>query len=324
MPTCPDCGEIIMEGDPYCSSCGAHLMWSDDSQSTSSSGIDLSAEGFLQTYKMLYEDNLERARKSKDGHARVMYYGDALRYAQGYWKHSGEYGCAIDGMPDINSIFSAEDISWMSDKHYASHFSIPLWSIDETEELEVILKATGNAGRVWENYNRIHDKRKADSLQDKVNRLRFKRESYFEHIGKANDAVEDKNPKNAMKEYRKAIEEYDSYMASDNNLDECRSSMPEDKLTSDAADHLVELYRQTHPLLTSCETYHQINGEVVEMLDGKWDDRISEADRDAQEILSERKAQKQMKKEERQEKVVDVIVGARIAGDKISNLFNRL
>lgn len=30
MPTCPDCGSIIMEGDPYCSHCGAHLSWSDD------------------------------------------------------------------------------------------------------------------------------------------------------------------------------------------------------------------------------------------------------------------------------------------------------
>ena len=27
MPTCPDCGSIIMEGDPYCSHCGAHLSW---------------------------------------------------------------------------------------------------------------------------------------------------------------------------------------------------------------------------------------------------------------------------------------------------------
>lgn len=33
MPTCPNCGEIIMEGDPYCSYCGTHLRWdfNDDS-----------------------------------------------------------------------------------------------------------------------------------------------------------------------------------------------------------------------------------------------------------------------------------------------------
>lgn len=30
MATCPDCGEIVMEGDPYCEHCGAHLIWIDD------------------------------------------------------------------------------------------------------------------------------------------------------------------------------------------------------------------------------------------------------------------------------------------------------
>ena len=30
MPTCPDCGSIIMEGDPYCTHCGAHLVWSEE------------------------------------------------------------------------------------------------------------------------------------------------------------------------------------------------------------------------------------------------------------------------------------------------------
>lgn len=30
MANCPDCGSIVMEGDPYCSHCGAHLVWIDD------------------------------------------------------------------------------------------------------------------------------------------------------------------------------------------------------------------------------------------------------------------------------------------------------
>ena len=34
MHTCPDCGTIIMKGDPYCPHCGAHLVWSDDYQSS--------------------------------------------------------------------------------------------------------------------------------------------------------------------------------------------------------------------------------------------------------------------------------------------------
>ena len=30
MPTCPNCGSIIMNGDPYCSHCGTTLRWSSD------------------------------------------------------------------------------------------------------------------------------------------------------------------------------------------------------------------------------------------------------------------------------------------------------
>lgn len=30
MPVCPNCGEIVMEGDPYCSHCGATFIWDDD------------------------------------------------------------------------------------------------------------------------------------------------------------------------------------------------------------------------------------------------------------------------------------------------------
>ena len=36
MPTCPNCGSIVMEGDPYCSHCGAHFKWNhaDDTDDT--------------------------------------------------------------------------------------------------------------------------------------------------------------------------------------------------------------------------------------------------------------------------------------------------
>lgn len=32
MATCPDCGEIVMEGDPYCPNCGAVFDWDDDEE----------------------------------------------------------------------------------------------------------------------------------------------------------------------------------------------------------------------------------------------------------------------------------------------------
>ena len=32
MATCPNCGEIVMEGDPYCSNCGCTFSWIDDEE----------------------------------------------------------------------------------------------------------------------------------------------------------------------------------------------------------------------------------------------------------------------------------------------------
>jgi len=30
MPICPNCGEIVMNGDPYCPHCGTTYKWVDD------------------------------------------------------------------------------------------------------------------------------------------------------------------------------------------------------------------------------------------------------------------------------------------------------
>lgn len=32
MNTCPNCGSIVMEGDPYCPHCGVHLKWDSDDE----------------------------------------------------------------------------------------------------------------------------------------------------------------------------------------------------------------------------------------------------------------------------------------------------
>lgn len=32
MTTCPNCGSIVMEGDPYCTHCGTTFQWSDDDE----------------------------------------------------------------------------------------------------------------------------------------------------------------------------------------------------------------------------------------------------------------------------------------------------
>jgi hypothetical protein len=47
MYTCPSCGEIVMEGDPYCPHCGSHLNWPGKSESSHERKDDLNVDDIL-------------------------------------------------------------------------------------------------------------------------------------------------------------------------------------------------------------------------------------------------------------------------------------
>ena len=47
MPTCPNCGEIVMNGDPYCPHCGATLRWINDEEDE-----DNNTAYFLQDFRI--------------------------------------------------------------------------------------------------------------------------------------------------------------------------------------------------------------------------------------------------------------------------------
>ena len=73
------------------------------------------------------------------------------------------------------------------------------------------------------------------------------------------------------------------------------------------------MYVETHPLLTSNKKKIKINREILEMLDGKWDDMILEADRKAQDIYNE----KQMKRKEAIKKVGEALGDVMIFADNM-------
>lgn len=62
MHTCPDCGSIIMEGDPYCTHCGAHLSWSDDYGSQGRSNMGYSD----------FDDSLEKSLEFEKRHQELI------------------------------------------------------------------------------------------------------------------------------------------------------------------------------------------------------------------------------------------------------------
>ena len=122
-----------------------------------------------------------------------------------------------------------------------------------------------------------------------------------------------------MKEYRRADDCWHSYFGYDYQKDPQRDDMPKDKFTPDAVEHMMVIYVETHPILTSKKKQLKINREIVEMLDGKWDDKIMEADRKAHAIHDER----QKRKQERVKKVGEAIGDAMIFVDKLIKGFRK-
>lgn len=333
MSTCPNCGEIVMEGDPYCSNCGTTFTWADDSQPSYEpsygsggyrSNLDESErrKRRLESLKSTYENSLKRAREEQRGEYKLKYYEKTVEDAQKYWEESERCGFEVDGMPKMSKILSDSDVDWISERHYNEDLKLHILSRPEKEDLENILKATNNGGRIRENQQKHRQMHEAAEKRWAVLNAISLREGYFKHIEKGNDAALKNKFKKAVKEYGKAVYTYEEYFKGDHSSD-MSDEMPDRRLTGEAVDNIIAIYRKTHPLLTSKKSHNAINCDIVEMLDGEWDERLRAADREVEEILHQRQLEKEKRKEEIVDKAGDVIVGVRIAGDKIRGIFRK-
>ena len=107
MPTCPNCGEMVMAGDPYCSHCGTTFRWADDDNSNDHiSGLRLKVRHLIRNEE--YESALEAVRQ-------LMKYGDAsdemkavrCHYVKLYAQYAEDlrYGDACDVVDEYLEIF---------------------------------------------------------------------------------------------------------------------------------------------------------------------------------------------------------------------------
>ena len=326
MGICPNCGEWVDEGD-ICMCCGGGTgrYYDDDCEDYSSSygssfsdeSIDKRQKRNLEYDKRRYEDSLELARNESDVGYRLKHYSEAIDNAERYHALSERYGIRIEGMCDEEHPLQYEDIQWLSKKHYENLNRFTLFGNDELDKIDEILKRAGNVNVIRQNESRLRAENEERAKQRSIERAKSLRKSYFEHVEKANSAVDEDKPKKAIKEYRKADRDWIEYFNHDYKKDPHKNRMPEDKFTEDTVRHMMELYVRTHPLLTSKKKLLKINREIKDMLDGRWEDSIVEADRKAQEIYDE----KHRKRMEMAEKVGEVIADARIAGEK---LFERI
>lgn len=335
MGICPNCGDWVDEGD-ICMSCGGYASRDSEEETYYHSSSSRGYGGYtpyidpierdkrrIQSRKNSLDWKLKEARDQKNHDIRIKYYLKALEYADDYFEESERTGMTADGLSDRKSIFSKEDIDWISQQHYNEYGRLHILSIDQTENLEKLLNESGNAHKIRQN-EMTRQKRHEEYLKEmKIQNVINLRKNYFKHIEKANELVLKDKPKKAMKEYRKALEDYEKYFKSDYGVDSQKNKMHDKKFTTEAVDNIMKLYIKTHPLLTSRQKHKEMNAEILEMLDGQWDSRVEEADKTVQEILHQKELEKEKRKEKITEFGADVIFGAKIAGDKLRERFKK-
>lgn len=271
----------------------------------------------LRYKKDAYQSNLKKAREEKNDEYRIRYYGEALKCARQYFEESERLGITVDGMPDRSHVLSSGDVDWISKKHYGEFEKLHILSTDQTANLERLLKESGNGHIIKRNEETRRQRNKENARKREIDYVKYLKADYFKHIEKANGLVLKGKFEKAMKEYQKAVSTYDDFFKRDSAPVKIMSKMPEKSLTPEAVDHIMIIYKRTHPLLTSRKKHHAINRQILDMLEGDWDDRLSEADREAAQILEQRNLERQKRKQKVEDIATDVIVGARIVGDNI-------
>ena len=327
MATCPDCGEIVMEGDPYCSNCGATFRWIDDDDDSDSyagrsySPPPLSPEELLASTARSYNDYINRAREATEKAEIIRLYGYAIDEGNRYWDYAKRNGLKGGAIPDRNHLLPYQDVERCSRFHYNLLGKGGFFSNSQTqrEGFEDILERSGNSDRISTNKSKRRDELRVQSEAAARRReslsVRDDRETYFKSLDKANDAVVHDDPKKAIKNYRKAVESHKSYFSRDyekyDGVELKTMPKPPERLTDEARYYLLELYKITHPLLTSSKKRQEINSEVAGLLADLHKDDLERADGEVQEIVRQRKLKRQNQKERAEEVIVDGIVEVR-------------
>ena len=278
--------------------------------------IDQVNRNRLKSIKHNYESKLKEAREARNDELRIRCYGEALEYANRYSEQSEKWGITVEGMPDRSHALSKEDIDWISKRHYDEYGKLHILSTDQTENLERLLNESGNGHIIKSNEETRRIRNKEHAREMAIYHAEKLKKDYFKHLEKANELVLKGKFSKAMKEYRKAVSAHEEFFKRDipNRI---WRKMPEKSLNPEAVDNIMIIYKKTHPLLTSSKKHAEINREILDMLEGDWDDSLCEADVEVQEILHQKQLERQKRKEKVQEIGADAIVGARIVGDKI-------
>ena len=199
---------------------------------------------------------------------------------------------------------------------------------DAKKEYESILNETGNKNNVLANKREVQEERTK-------HHIKYLRERYFGKIESGKKNVEASanyiGYKLSIRSYKKAIEAHKEYFNSQYKRYDHdgykKLPQPPERLTDDAINDLLLLYKKTHSLKNSSKLVLNINLEISEMLMELHEDKLKNADEELKEQIHQEEIEKKRIKEERIEKIGNAVgetyVMAQIAADKIGNLFKK-
>ena len=63
MATCPNCGEIVMNGDPYCTNCGTTFRWYFDDEDEYEIDEEDNSQDLIKAFDLMLNSNLTSREK---------------------------------------------------------------------------------------------------------------------------------------------------------------------------------------------------------------------------------------------------------------------
>ena len=261
-------------------------------------------------------------------------YKQAMKAHENYYKYvsrMGEHKIDYKPLPKPPRVLPDESLKYCSNIHRGYEKSaISKNDKQVKKDVELILRTSGQNNVISQNRKEVAENKTKDHIQ-------YLRKRYYNKLSSANEYADSASRFNisakiAIKQYKKAIKAHEDYFNSQYEKYEIPSvynlmPQPPERFTSEAIDHLLILYKKTHPLVSSSKSDSEVNSEISKFLTELHDSKLKKADEEVKEQIRRKKLEKKKSREQRIEKVnnviVDTYVAANIAANKLGKLFKK-
>ena len=299
------------------------------------------ARRYSEKYWNLVNKGVNETLTSEDSRANaISYFKQAVEVHKKYRDHLCRIGIhAIDykPLPKSPNVLPERAIQICSKIHLEYEISAisehdkqimkNVKTILRKKDVESILRESGQDNIISQNRELAKNKTK-----DHIQHLRRR---YYDILSSANkSAVSDSrfnfSAKFSIKQYKEAIKVHEEYFNSQyKKYDDKYYILPQppERFTDEAIHYLLILYKKSHPLVSSSKSDSEINLEISKMLMKLHESDLKNVDNELKAQISRKKFEKEKLREQRIEKVNEVIadtyVAANIAASKLGNLFKK-